>query len=282
MTTLLLGMSQLITTLESIAEQCGEKIEKPADPKDEFLRVKAKMYALLSEVRENILERQALLKRRGQCLETIQRGHTVRQQLDGLKKALPQLQALHKKAQGKRNASKNREELQARYQDIRILKRHVDETSEMFLGTMAGNEESNTNLLRDAGMGSSAPPSLFGNHRAEGAAQPDCGPLSDEDRGEIDRLRARDAANDKMVDEALDAVERMKAPALQIGQVADHHAKLARDLSADAEKAEADLKHASKRVTDVMRYQKNTNLFCQMILGITLLCCLGFIAQQFS
>lgn len=71
---------------------------------------------LLEEARKDIHERQKLLNKRGNCTETIQKGHNVRQALEELRQALPKLQALHKKAQNQRGAKARKEELQARYQ----------------------------------------------------------------------------------------------------------------------------------------------------------------------
>lgn len=128
MSTQLHGIGECLTRLEKIAEECGEK-QAQAVEKDEFLRVKQRLYVLLEETRDHIHERSTLLKRRGNCHETITKGHSIRQNLDEMRKCLPRLQELHRKAQNKRGAAKRKEELQARYKDIRILKRHVDEVS---------------------------------------------------------------------------------------------------------------------------------------------------------
>ena len=85
---------------------------------------------LLEEARKDIHERQKLLNKRGNCTETIQKGHNVRQALEELRQALPKLQALHKKAQNQRGAKARKEELQARYQPgckaFMNLKEHVN------------------------------------------------------------------------------------------------------------------------------------------------------------
>lgn len=56
--------------------------------------------------------------------------------------------------------------------------------------------------------------------------------------------------------------------------------KKAEALAEDVDKAEEDLKELSKKVSDITKYEKNTNFCCQMILVIGLLCCVAFIFQQ--
>merc|ERR1740121_2999796 len=80
--------------------------------------------------------------RRGNCHETITKGNSIRQGLNELKQSLPKLQELHRKAQSKRFvAARHKEELQARYKDIRVLKRHVDEVHELFASVGAATAE---------------------------------------------------------------------------------------------------------------------------------------------
>lgn len=276
----------LIATLEKIARECGERPAQSAEvAKDEFLRLKSHMYSLLTEVRESVLQRQALLNKRGHCHETIERGHIVRKQLDELKKSLPRLQEIHKKAQQKRGAKKTaakKEELNMRYQDIRNLKRRVDEVTQLFHGESLRAHDGPGGALRDAAGGAGGAPAatLFG--RPEADARRDCGPLSEEDRGEIDRLRARDKTNDQTVEEIGGVLNRMAPMVGHIGQVAEHQRKKADNLSTDIEKAQTDLGEMNKRISEVIRYEKNTNLCCQLLLGLVFMCCVGFIFQQLN
>eukprot|EP00439_Symbiodinium_sp_Y106_P054356 s1795_g7.t1 len=169
MKTQLHGIGDLVKRLEAIADACGEQKSKEDLPKDEFLRLKQRVYVLLEQGRNDIHERQKLLSKRGNCTESIRKGHEVRQALDELRASLPKLQALHKKAQSKRGAKAKKEELQARYQDIRVLKRHVDELNELFQRSQNeahGQEIAPSTLgkslgLRDLGRASEEDAALF-------------------------------------------------------------------------------------------------------------------------
>lgn len=269
MSTQLHGIADLIKRLEAIADQCGEKTQKDSvQEKDEFLRVKRRVYTLLEQSRTEIHEREALLKKRGNCFETIQKGHSIRQNLDELRQSLPRLQELHKKAQGKRSTGKKQEELQARYNDIRVLKRHMDEVHGLFLRTGA------------EGTGAAEPAAqLLGLRNA--AAAEDCRrPLTEDEKGALEQMKKRDAELDKQVEELGQVVERLDPLARQIGVSADRMKLRADDMNDDVTKAEKDMEQLGKKMKEVMQYEKNTNFCCQMVLAIALLCCIGFVLNQ--
>lgn len=271
------GIEQYVKRLEEIAEACGEKPKKDEVQKDEFLRHKQKCYQLLEDVRETVVARQQLMKKRSNCYETIQKGHMIRNQLDDLKKLQLRMQELHKKAQGKWSASKKQDELQDRYQVMRLLKRQTDEANELFLSGQVADGGG----LRDAGN------AVNGHDRAPTASL--LGMASDADKrrelsleeeGVIQDIRKRDQELDQQVADLGSVVERLGDIAGNIGATADRQKIRAEALLSDVEKADGDLKQLNKRVAEVIQYEKNTNFFCQMVLGICLLCCVGFIMQQ--
>ncbi|CAE8588711.1 unnamed protein product, partial [Polarella glacialis] len=273
------GIGEFIRRLEKIAEECGEKKAKETEPKDEFLRLKQRVYALLEQARNDIHERQILLKKRGNCQESIQKGYNVRQNLDELKRSLPRLQELHKRAQGKRGAKDKKDELQARYQDIRVLKRHIDEINELFL--------SGHDVPTDASGAPSFGPqsaSLLGLRDIARGTDPEDGRrnMTGEEEGALAAMKKRDGELDQQVGEIGKVIERLDPLAKQIGVTADRQRIRAEGLNTDVSKAEHDLESLNKRVTDIMKYEKNTNFCCQMVLGVSLLCCVGFIFQQVS
>mmetsp|Transcript_160924 Transcript_160924/g.296390 ORF Transcript_160924/g.296390 Transcript_160924/m.296390 type:complete len:245 (+) Transcript_160924:64-798(+) len=242
------------------------------------------MYGLLEEVREAICERQALLKRRGNCHETIQKGHRIRQQLEELKRLLPKLQGLHKQAQKKRNASQRRDELAARYQDIRVLKRQVDEAQELWASANAGVEVSEA-LLAPPGGGMSGSPkaTLFGGLRQAAQGGEDARRLLDSDEQEVmGQIKRRDQAVDKELDTIGNHAERLGGLALQIGVTAEQQAKKAEALGSDVDKNTKDLQAMNTRIAEVIRYDRNTTCCCQMILGVCLLCVLGVVFHQLN
>lgn len=269
MSTQLLGIDNYIKRLEKIAQECGEKSAKEAVEKDEFLRVKRRIYVLLEQTREEIHDRSAILSRRGNCHETITKGHTIRQNLQELKTSMPKLQELHKKAQNKRGAARHKEELQARYKDIRVLKRHVDELNELASASSGTAENPRVSLL-----GQREDPVL--RARPEDSTRS----LTAEEEDALSKMKKRDAELDKQVGELGQIVERLDPLARQIGVTADQQRRRAEDLTSEVEKADKDLQDLNHRIDDVMKYERNTNCCCQVMLLVVLLCCVSFVFQQ--
>mmetsp|Transcript_8993 Transcript_8993/g.15861 ORF Transcript_8993/g.15861 Transcript_8993/m.15861 type:complete len:280 (+) Transcript_8993:49-888(+) len=268
------GIEEFIRRLERIAEACGEQQQKAKadEPKDEFLRAKQRIYALLEQARTDIQERSAVLKQRGNCYESIQKGHAIRQALDELKKLLPRLQELHKKAQGKRNAKAKKEELQARYQDIRVLKRHVDELNESFQrGEDGGQQVAGRAFTREGA-------TTLGL-RASAQANPEDArrDMTAEETDALAAMKRRDAEIEKQVEEVNNAVMRLDPLARQIGATAERHRLRAEALNSDVDKADGDMETLNKRMSEIMQYESNTNCCCQVVLAIALFCCIGFI-----
>mmetsp|Transcript_36117 Transcript_36117/g.78873 ORF Transcript_36117/g.78873 Transcript_36117/m.78873 type:complete len:281 (-) Transcript_36117:32-874(-) len=272
------GMGDLVKRLERIAIECGEKPQKEVAPRDEFVHLKQQTYALLEECREDIRERQALLQRRGNCVETIQKGHLIRQRLEELRRAPPKLQELHKRAQSKRGAAARKEELQMRYQDIRVLKKQVDEVNELFQNLSAGGD----GVTASDPAGASSPAAkLFGLRRAANGNEEDNKRLLNEDEQQaMARIGERDRTIDRHLDEVGKVVDRLNPLAHTIGATAERQKTRLEAVGTDVEKADQDLQALSKRVTEVIKYEKNTTCACQLVLGIAFLCCLGFIFQQ--
>lgn len=275
MKTQLHGIGDLVKRLEAIADACGEQKSKEDKPQDEFLRLKQRVYVLLEQGRNDIHERQKLLSKRGNCTESIRKGHDVRQALDELRASLPKLQALHKKAQSKRGAKAKKEELQARYQDIRVLKRHVDELNELFQRSQNeahGQEAAPTTLGKSLGLRD------LGRASEEDTKRN----LTSQEEDALAAMKRRDEDIEKQIEELGQAVGRLDPLARQIGQTAERHRLRAEALGAEVDKTEGDIQQLNRRVNEVMRYEKNTHCCCQLVLIVVLLCCVGFIFQQLT
>lgn len=273
MSTALHGINGYIKRLEAIAEQCGEKkTVKDVEPKDEFIRMKLRMYLLLEEIRNGVHERQALMKRRGVCTETIQKNVENRQKYDELKRTLPQLQQLHKKAMGKRSANRSdkKEELQHRFQDIRVLKKHVDEVHELIEGA---------NVDQDPTLQGSGPAATLMGLRetARGDINRD---LTPEEQEELAKMRGKDAEIDKQVGEIGCIVERMVPIAQTIGITAQQQKEQADAITTAVAKNTEEINRQSDKTKELIRYEKNTTCCCQMVLGIIFLCVVGFVFHQ--
>jgi len=284
MPTQLQGIGELVKRLERIRDACDDKPAPRPELKDEFLATKLKVNELLEKVRDDIRERTRLLKKRGNCHETIQRGHSIRQDLDELKKSLPKLTALHKRAQSKSSgkSTTKSEELQNRYQIIRNLKRQVDEVHDMFKScntgehapdsVMYGNPRA-TLLGCDGGLRAAA----RGNPGGDGQR-----PLAASEESALAAMKQRDREVDTQLDQVGAVIDRLAGIEHEIGATAQRQNAKVQGLNTSVENTEAEIEDLSKNIQEVMKYEKNTNFFCQIILGIALLCCVGFIFQQLS
>jgi len=270
-------MQAHVRRLEDIAEKCGEKKKKQEETKDGFVKTKATMYRMLEVLRENIRNRQALQKAHGNCVEAIEKGVRIREQLAALDKMLPKLQELHKKQQNKTRQF-TREEIGARYQDIRMLKRHIDEARSAFLGNT--DEESGLADLDNPQQGPRA--TLFGNsHGLRDAARGDeRRDLNDEEEAAMAKFKDRDQQFDAMLDEISLTIDRLNPLAQQIGQTAQRQSLLAQDITDSAEKADDDLRQMNARLHQIQEYEKGTTFFCRTILICVFLGCAGFVFNQ--
>jgi len=270
------GITQYIDRLEKIAEEYGEKVTKEAEKLDEFEKLKRKMYQTLEEVRDSMRDRQLTLKRQGNCHATIASGHKIRQQLDLLRTSLPKLQELHRKAQGKRNAREaaRKEELKLRIEDMRNLKKCVDEAQELFTN---GNVENVSGT--GGGSGGNVPASsLFGSR--SNACDEQRAEMNGDEEQALEEMQRKDKELDVGLDSIGKVAERLKNVANEIGTVAERHKIKAENLGDDAQKCDEDLRLLNRRMEEVRQYDKNTNFCCQLVLGLTLLCCVGFVFQQ--
>lgn len=269
------GIHAYIKRLEAIAESCGEgkKAAKgEVETKDEFILCKMRMYMLIQDIRESVAERSQLMKRRGICHETVTKGHDQRGMMTELQTCMPKLQALHKKAMGKRSAKKEKNEPEntARYQDIRILNKHVAEVRDLVEGANTGMEDLQPAAellgLRDAATAKGDP----NTQRA----------FTEEEQQALTDMRARDKQIDQQVGEIGYIVERMVPLAEQIGHAADRQKLQADIISGAVEKNTEEIHRQNEATKELIKYEKSTTQCCQMVLGLLLLCVLGFVFHQ--
>lgn len=274
MATNLSGIADYVKRLEQIAQDNGEKTIE-AVQKDEFLRLKSRCYDLLESSRSSIQERQAILQRKGNCYETIQKGNTIRQQLDELKKTIPRLHELHKRASKKWGANKRKDELAERYQVMRVLTKHFNEANELYLsGNPIGDQMDDDQFI---GRGPNA--SLLGLRNAA-SSEDSHRNMNDDEQGAVDKIRAKDAEIDTHIDELGQVAGRLTDLGKQIGVSAERQRMRAEGLNEDVDKCEQDIRAMNKKTKEIIEYQKNTNFCCQFILCITLFICAGFILNQ--
>lgn len=269
------GINAYIKKLEAIAEQCGEKkTVKDVETKDEFILCKMRMYMLLEDIKTGVKERHDLMKRRGICHESITKGHEHRQKLAELQISLPKLQQLHKKAMGKRSAKKekNQDELKNRYEDIRILKKHVDEIREI-VESNGANEDAIAPSAQLLGLRDTA------NARGDPNT---ARPFTEEEQQALAEMRARDKQIDQQVGEIGSIVERMVPLAQEIGHTAERQKQQADAITAGVEKNREEIERQNEATKELIKYEKSTTTCCQMVLGLLLLCVIGFVFHQLN
>jgi len=93
-------------------------------------------------------------------------------------------------------------------------------------------------------------------------------------------MKRRDAEIDKQVGDLGSVLNRLDPLAREIGTAAERQKIKAEALGTDVESAGKDLESLNKKVAEVIKYEKNTNCCCQIILLVALLCCVGFVVQQ--
>jgi DNA repair exonuclease SbcCD ATPase subunit len=267
------GINTYIKKLEAIADACGEKtVTKETGVKDAFQDLKSRMHELITQIRKGVHDRQALTSKRGICHETIQKGSENRRKLDDLQKLYADLQAVHKKALGKRSSAQKKEELQERWQDVRVLKKLVDDTRELVEAANEGNEDPalrvpSATLL---GLREAAARGDYVTNRA----------LSEEENQVMDEISARQKGIDNQLGDLDKVVNRLGDMAPRIGHTAEMQTKQAEEISKGIDKNIEELGAQTKKAKEIIQYQKNTNLCCQMVLGLLLLCIVGFICHQ--
>jgi len=269
----LTGIAGFEEKLRLIAEECGEKVnDKQPGEKDEFVRLKLEMHLVYGELREGVQERHDLMKRRGNCQETIQMRQKNWLKMEKMKRNLSQMQALNKKAMSKRD-KKKKEEVSIRIQDIRVLTSMVNEAKDLIEG--AGTEQ-------DATLGGGQAATLFGGGlREAGRGDPNMNRgLTPEEQEELDKMRTRDKEIDDQVGIIGNIVERMVPIAQQIGITAEQQTKQADAVAEAVEKNTVEILRQNKYCKEIQRFEKNTQCCCQITLMLLLLCVVGFVMNQ--
>jgi hypothetical protein len=269
----LTGIAGFEDKLKKIAEECGAEVKNnETGEKDEFQRLKLEMYLVYDELREGVQARHDLMKKRGNCQETITMRSKNFQKLEKLKSNLSQMQAINKKAMSKRD-KKKKEEVSHRIQVIRVLTEMVKEAKELTEG--AGTDQ-------DATLQGGPAVSLFGNGlREAGRGDPNTSRnLTPEEQEELDKMRGRDKEIDEQVGVLGGVLERVKVQAEQIGVTAEQQKRQADQIAEAVEKHKNEILRQNKYCKEIQLFEKNTSSCCQITLLILLLCIVGFIMNQ--
>lgn len=270
------GISSYIKKVEAIADQCGcgEKKAAIVETKDEFILTKMRMYMLIEDIRTGVQERSALMKRRGICSETITKGHEHRQKLTELQSLQPKLHQIHKKAGKNKKTNSNdarSQENTMRYQDMRVIRLHVESTRDLVEGQAQDEDTAPSSQMLGLGLRDAA------NARGDPNTQR---PFTEEEQQVLSDMRGRDKQIDQQVGEIGCIVERMVPIAQQIGFTAEKQKDQADKIATQVEKNTEEIDRQGEATKALIKYEKSTTQCCQMVLGLILLCVVGFICHQ--
>lgn len=275
MSTCLHGIDAHIKKLDAIAIKCGQKeVDKEEKSKDEFINKKREIHKLVEEVREGCVERKKILDRRGICHETITKGHDNREKLRRLQMVYGDIQALHKKTTGKRRPGQSKEELHARWEDIRTLKKLVDNCRESVEGG---------NFNEDPTLTESAPRAqLFGLREAgQARGDPDTKrAMNEEEEQALAAMKARDEAIDEQVGQVGDVLDRLKDVGLHMGEEAERQKRKIDEIDVLVDKNSTEIKRQDDVAKSIIQYQKNTDSCCKMVMGLMILAVVGVVFKQ--
>lgn len=265
-------LNSLLVRVEKIEKDClpgKDKKDAIEEIEDEFLRTKALMYTNIHECKELVRERHEMQKKHGNNVETIKKKAQITDQLRSLEIDMKSLQEAYRK-QTKMKKKFNQQELDNRFQDIQVLRRLIDELTNLASNT---NQYGGTEIKTLTEIRAEAAERGEGRFGPEGAAPYE--EPSDEDKATMARWKERDAEFDKQLDLIGQGVDRLGEIAVQIGEKADEQKELITQLHHDADIASDDLVELNARVKKIMGDSMGFNCCCKVILAIILIVLIG-------
>lgn len=155
-------------------------------------------------------------------------GLAIQAKLDELERSFSMLQGIHRQARPVRDGKASQDEYQAGYQEIRSLRKQIDDVAHAF--SVAQSHGSHVHLHGDVG-------------RA----------LSDEEQRTLDSMRQRDVELDTDLKAIGQVVERMGDVARQIGVSAERQKDHAATLVTHCESSQQDVRNLNKRIGKMLR-----------------------------
>jgi len=275
------GLKTVKSKLEKIQHECGDndKAGDGKEEKDDFIRLKKSMYDMVAILRDKIRQRLTTLKERGNNVETIQLGVRIQAMIKDLENMFPKLQAMVQKqaAGGLLRKRLSPEEVESRYNDIGVLKKHVEEAKR----SHQANRELDENELDQAWAGSNEREErdnlLAGaNIRVDNTDRD----MTEGESALVNRMAARDKEFDNILNDIALEVDALGESANKIGEAADRQNVIINELTRKGEDAHEGVKDLQGRIKDIMEQDKNSTFCCRIILILTLLGIIGIILQK--
>eukprot|EP00397_Hematodinium_sp_SG-2012_P011913 GEMP01012065.1.p1 GENE.GEMP01012065.1~~GEMP01012065.1.p1 ORF type:complete len:291 (+),score=51.09 GEMP01012065.1:32-904(+) len=282
------GLEGVRTKLEQIQKDCNAQTGNQDDSKkdgekDEFIKNKATCYGMLTIVREKIRFRFQVIKEKGNNVEAIQLGVKIQSMLHEMDKLMPKLQAvLAKQSEGSFLRKRLKpEEIEERYKDLAVLKRHVQDCETSFKGNRDLSKEDFEDAWVSSQGTSGQREQLFGTGTA---IQVDQTGRQVEGREQelIDRWAAKDKEFDAMIDDIACDVEQLGHHAANIGAAAERQGILIDEVGRKVSVADQGVKDLSSRVRDIIAQDKNSTFVCRIIMILVLLGIAGIIFSKLT
>lgn len=269
----------LLSRVVEVETQCtGDSTEQDqiSQIKDLFLRQKAVLYTNLSHTRDLVKERNDAQQKSGNSVEVIRKKNEIAQKFLEFDIEFKKLIDIYKK-QSKQKINKiEKEELDARFQDIEILSRQKIELETLFR---------NSEYASGAGFMS------LTDYRAKADAEggvarydaenpPAKWEETEEDKALIERWKKRDAEFDKQLRNIGEGVDRLGEIANEIGVKADRQKELVTSLHCQADEASEELKDINNRIKKIVGDKQGCNFCCKIILAVVLVGLIAFVIAQ--
>ncbi|CAD7947126.1 unnamed protein product [Amoebophrya sp. A25] len=297
---LLPGIQGLISRLEEIQVECGERpdeLTKKKAPRDDFEVMKTSIYGMLHILRVNIRERLKITQKHGNNYQAIEKAVRIREMIAEIEKLLPKLQQIQmRQARQKRL---NPEEIDLRVQDIRNICRQLEEakiaiSSNTDVGAAASSSSAAQKYGAETFLDDDEEADIFaggsGQDGGRGTRQLIHGferdktgrDLNENEQEAIQRWKDRDANFDAMLDQIGVVCDRLNPLVAQIGETAQRQGVMANDIVKKVDKADADVGTMSGKIKHILQQERNSDFICKMVLFLVLLTVLGICAKMLN
>jgi len=284
MAPVLTGLDRLINDLEKIQTECGagEQNKDQKVEKDEFLIVKEQAYKLLVIIREKIKHRLKILKERGNNVETISLGVRIQTMIKDMENMFPKLHAIVVKqsSAGLLRKRLSPEDCETRYNDIGMLKRHLEEAKRAHLSNRDlddGEVESAWQQTGDGGESGERRDLLGG----AGVKVDETGrEITEDEQKLIDRFEARDREFDNILNDISNEVDHLGEHATKIGESAERQGEMINKLKNQVDDANEGVKDLNAKVKDIMENDSNSSFCTRIILILVLMALIGLVLNK--
>lgn len=256
---------------------------------DEFSRLKAKMYLDLESIRILIRERKVIINRKGNNVESIERGIMITGEIKNLQTNFKRLADLYtKQCKNRKGKFENidEKELEQRYNDLAVLKRQIMDcksnakscatTTGLGKGESGGVEEYRTltelrseklQRERDERNNQTTTETITGDDHTGLWNKHE----EEDQQKYIQKWKKQDQEFDTHLSEIGQAIDRISEVAVQIGEKAEVGSEMVKELQTQADEATVELKLVNSKLKAVMLKQNNTTCCCRVVLGVLLI-----------